>query len=71
MGFSGITSKILTFEYYAKNKTYSEVNFIIWSGLFYHYTSGEIYLYITLVRYSLYSPQPPDSARSRSSNVWA
>ena len=28
MGFSGITPKILTFEYYAKNKTYSEVNFI-------------------------------------------
>ena len=26
--FSGITPKILTFEYYAKNKTYSEVNFI-------------------------------------------
>ena len=25
---SGITPKILTFEYYAKNKTYSEVNFI-------------------------------------------
>ena len=35
--FSGITPKILTFEYYAKNKTYSEVNFIceyqIWSKL--------------------------------------
>ena len=32
-----ITPKILTFEYYAKNKTYSEVNFIcvyqIWSKL--------------------------------------
>ena len=28
MGFSEITPKILTFEYYAKNKTYSEVNFI-------------------------------------------
>ena len=28
MFFSGITPKILTFEYYAKNKTYSEVNFI-------------------------------------------
>ena len=38
MSFSGITKKILTFEYYAKNKTYSEVNFIcvyvpIWSKL--------------------------------------
>ena len=35
MSFSGITPKILTFEYYAKNKNYSEVNFIcvyqIWS----------------------------------------
>ena len=28
MFFSGITPKILTFEYYAKNETYSEVNFI-------------------------------------------
>ena len=28
MSFSGITPKILTFEYYAKNKTYSVVNFI-------------------------------------------
>ena len=28
MSFSGKTPKILTFEYYAKNKTYSEVNFI-------------------------------------------
>ena len=28
MIFSGITAKLLTFEYYAKNKTYSEVNFI-------------------------------------------
>ena len=26
--FSVITPKILPFEYYAKNKTYSEVNFI-------------------------------------------
>ena len=37
MSFCGITPKILTFEYYAKNKTYSEVNFIcvyqIWSKL--------------------------------------
>ena len=37
MGFSGKTTKILTFEYYAKNKTYSEVNFIcvyqVWSKL--------------------------------------
>ena len=37
MSFSWITPKILTFEYYAKNKTYSEVNFIcvyrIWSKL--------------------------------------
>ena len=33
MGFSGITPKILTFEYYAKNKNYSEVNFIVWSKL--------------------------------------
>ena len=37
MGFSGITLKILTFEYYAKNKTYSDVNFIcvyqVWSKL--------------------------------------
>ena len=37
MGFSGITPKILTFEYYAKNKTYSEVKFIcvykVWSKL--------------------------------------
>jgi len=35
MFFSGITPKILTFEYYAKNETYSEVNFIcvyqVWS----------------------------------------
>ena len=36
---SRITPKILTFEYYAKNKTYSEVNFIcvyryqLWSKL--------------------------------------
>ena len=34
---SGIIPKILTFEYYAKNKTYSVVNFIgvyqIWSKL--------------------------------------
>ena len=32
-----MTPKILTFEYYAKNKTYSEVNFIcvyqVWSKL--------------------------------------
>ena len=28
MGFYGITPKILTFEYYAKNITYSEVNFV-------------------------------------------
>ena len=28
MGFYGITPKILTCEYYAKNKTYSEVNSI-------------------------------------------
>ena len=27
--FSWITLKLLTFEYYAKNKTYSEVNFMI------------------------------------------
>ena len=37
MGFSGITPKILTFEYYAKNTIYSEVNFIcvyqVWSKL--------------------------------------
>ena len=37
MSFSGITPKILTFEYYAKNNTYAEVNFIsvyqIWSKL--------------------------------------
>ena len=38
MFFSEITPKILTFEYYAKNKTYSEVNFIlclyqVWSKL--------------------------------------
>ena len=37
MFFSGITPKILTFVYYAKNKTYSEVNFIcvyqVWSKL--------------------------------------
>ena len=37
MGFSGITPKILTFQYYAKNKTYPEVNFIcvfkVWSKL--------------------------------------
>ena len=37
MRFSGITPKILTFEYYTKNKTYSEMNFIylylIWSKL--------------------------------------
>ena len=37
MSSSGITPKILTFEYYAKNKTYSELNFIcvyqIWSKL--------------------------------------
>ena len=37
MSFSWITPKILTFEYYAKNKTYSEVNFIcvyqVWSKL--------------------------------------
>ena len=37
MSFSGITTKILTFEYYAKNKNFSEVNFIyvyqIWSKL--------------------------------------
>ena len=37
MGFSGITPKILTFEYYATKKTYSEVNFIclyqIWTKL--------------------------------------
>ena len=36
-GFSGITPKILTFECYAKNKTYSEVHFIcvyqVWSKL--------------------------------------
>ena len=36
--FSGITPKILTFEYHAKNKTYTEVNFIcvyqVWSKLF-------------------------------------
>ena len=28
MSFSGITPKILTFEYYTKNKTYSVVNCI-------------------------------------------
>ena len=37
MSFSGITPKILTFEYYVKNKTYSEVNFTfvyqVWSKL--------------------------------------
>ena len=37
MSFSGITTKILTFEYYVKKKTYSEVNFLceyqIWSKL--------------------------------------
>ena len=37
MSFSGITPKILTIEYYAKNKTFSEVNFIcvyqVWSKL--------------------------------------
>ena len=37
MCFSGITPKLLTFEYYVKNKTYSEVNFIcvyqVWSEL--------------------------------------
>ena len=37
MFFSGITPKILTFQYYAKNKTYPEVNFIclykVWSKL--------------------------------------
>ena len=37
MFFSGMTPKILTFEYYAKKKTYSEVNFICvcqtWSKL--------------------------------------
>ena len=31
---------------------------------------NKIYLYITQVRYSLYSPQPTNSARSTSSNVW-
>ena len=31
---SGITPKILTFEYYAKNKTYSEGNFIYESTKF-------------------------------------
>ena len=37
IGFTGITPNILTFEYYAKNKTNSEVNFIsvyqVWSKL--------------------------------------
>ena len=37
ISFSWITPKILTFEYYAKNQTYSEVNFIcvyqVWSKL--------------------------------------
>ena len=28
MSFSSITPKILIFEYYAKNKTFSELNFI-------------------------------------------
>ena len=43
MNFSGINPKILIFEYYAKNKTYSEVNFIcvyqVWSKLIEKYPS--------------------------------